>query len=73
MSINWTYNIIENKISIYKNDTLYANEIFNDPDDLKYFLAMVVNNVLVENTKNDTVNMMNMIQIIITRINKEKI
>lgn len=72
MSINWTYNIIENKISIYKNNTLYANEIYNDPDDLKYFLAMVVNNVLVENTKNDTVNMMNMIQIIITRINKEK-
>lgn len=64
MSINWTYKLSDNLLEIYKNNVIYANTYYTTRDDLLFFLAMVINNVLVENENNDVVNIMDMINII---------
>lgn len=68
---NWTYTLSEDEkyIIIYMNDNPYATNKYDTKDDLVYFLANVLNNILVEHTKTDTILFMNIIKIIMERIN----
>lgn len=68
---NWTYTLSEDEkyIIIYMNDNPYTNHKYETKDDLVYFLANVLNNILIEHTKMDTILFMNIIKIIMERIN----